>query len=40
MIISFIREFITEEYGNGLDILLRELLENGWELLGEKLDSV
>jgi hypothetical protein len=31
MIKSFIRQFITEKYGNGLDIKLRELLKNGWE---------
>jgi hypothetical protein len=31
MIKSFIRQFITEKYGNGLDIQLRELLKNGWE---------
>jgi len=37
MIKLFIREFITEKYGNGLDIVLDVLLENGWELPGEGL---
>ena len=39
MIKSFISKFITEKYGNGLDIQLRELLKNGWELPGENVNG-